>query len=409
MTELYQKAFEIKKSGLWDIFLEEQIFALKIKNGDMIYVQIRRNDDEEKTVSVYYGEGSLEMVRRIMDTDPDTMADEEEAEHLFAMIEGAELCFTNKASLTGKEQEVALAAAKLSGIRPGGSGAYPRFRRLKKGQPFAPLSEKRDIQIMMMALDAAMWFIKGKSGKVRLFIPATVRSSFEMAVLEADNEGYTQNFIKMPKLGRMVYPAGVNSNEILQKRIKKMVKRGRWACRIVRLDVVYEWGENNEKVLPSVMKIINLDNGDFIEMMPVAHYEERTEVVLDKFMEAICDYGSAPVQIFVMEERTAALLGRWCKNCGIRLSRVEYIPELDMYDGIYDGGDDEDDRSQGPLFYIEMAVDFLISVPDGRLKGFAEDIQGIRGVKNSLFYTMLSDEYRKKIDDLIIRFKKLGL
>ena len=145
MIDLYKKAFEIKKSGLWDIFLEEQIFALKIKNGDMIYVQIRRNDDEEKTVSVYYGEGSLEMVRRIMDTDPDTMADEEEVEHLFAMIEGAELCFTNKASLTEKEQEVALAAAKLSGIRPGGSGAYPKFRRLKKGQPFAPLSEKRDI------------------------------------------------------------------------------------------------------------------------------------------------------------------------------------------------------------------------------------------------------------------------
>ncbi|MBP5608951.1 MAG: hypothetical protein J6X66_11910 [Lachnospiraceae bacterium] len=409
MTDLYRKAFEIKKSGLWDIFLEEQIFALKDKDGDTVFIQIRKNDEEEKTVSVYYGEDTLEMVRRIMDVDPETMADDEEVLHLEAMIEGVELTYTNKAGLSEEEQKEAVAAAAAYGIKPRGSGAYPRFSRLRKGQPQAELKETSDIQIMNRALDAAMWFIEGKEGKVRLFIPTEDKAGYEMAAVEEYRGKYRQSFIKIPELGKMKYPAGVNSNEILQKRIKNMKKRGSWACRLVRLDTPSGWGGGSEKVLPSVIKTICLDKSEIVDMIPVAYYEIRTEVVLDKFMEAICRYGSCPVQILVMDDRTYSILRQWCKNCAIKLERVEYIPELDMPEGIYESGMNADEFMESGFEYIETAIDFLLSLPDEALSAMPDELKSVREIKESGADALFSQEFRRKLNRLIKKMDKLDL
>ena len=409
MTDLYEKALEIKKSGLWDIFLEEQIFALKNKNEDMVFVQIRRNDDEEKTVSVYYGDDTLEAVRRIMDADPETMADDEEVLHLEAMIEGVELTFTNKSRLSEYEQQMASAAAALHGIKPRGSGAYPKFSRLRKGQPPADLKEDADKLVMSKALDAAMWFIEGKEGKVRLFIPTEDKNGFDMAVVEERRGKFRQSFVKIPGLERMKYPAGVNSNEILQKRIKMMKKRGSWACRLVRVDTPAAWGGGSEKVLPSVIKTVCLEKSEIVEMTPVAYYESRTEVVLDKFMEAICQYGSCPVQIMVMDDRTYSLLKQWCRNCAIKLERVEYVPELELPEGIYDSGMDVDAFMENGFEYIETAIDFLLSLPDEALSAMPDELKSVREIKESGADELFSPEFQRKLNRLIKKMDKLDI
>ena len=152
-VELCKKAPEIKKSGLWDIFMEEQIFALKLPKQDIVFVQVCRNDSDEKNITVYYGEESLEMARRLLDTRMETMADDEEALHLEAMIEGAELVFTNKDELTDLQRVETKSAADELGTKLRGSGAYPAYSRLKRGCDIEPLKDPSDEKIMDAAID----------------------------------------------------------------------------------------------------------------------------------------------------------------------------------------------------------------------------------------------------------------
>ena len=97
--ELYKKAFEIRESQLWNILTGEQVFALKKKSKGVVYVQVTRNAEGHKAVCVLYGEESFDMLRRLFDDDPGNMADDEEALHLEAMIEGVQLIYFDEEML----------------------------------------------------------------------------------------------------------------------------------------------------------------------------------------------------------------------------------------------------------------------------------------------------------------------
>ncbi len=407
--ELYKKAFEIKKSGLWNIIMEEQIFAIKKAAGEMVYVQVGRNDDGERTVRVYYGEDSLEMARRLLDEDFDTMADDDEALHLEAAIEGVELVYTSKGALDEMQISEAAAAAKECDIRLGGAGAYPAFFRLLRGEPGSPVLEKKDKEMMEKALGALQYLVKDQDDSMRLFIPASVTTAYDMMVLEVSRGRYKRSLLPVPALKKMKYPTGSSCNEILQKRLKKMKKKGCWVCRLKRMTEAIVWGENGKRVMASYLDTIDIAARENVNVTPVAHYETRTEVVLDKFMEAIVQYGSCPAKICVMDGRTYSLLKQWCKNCGIKLEMEEYIPELDMPEGFYDEDFDPEEILKNEIDFMDTGLDFFLGMSDEGLMEMQEEIRALRALKAHGTYMYMPDSLRKKLDKLIKRLDKLGI
>ncbi len=407
--ELYKKAFEIKKSRLWNIVMEEQIFAVRKAAGEMAYVQVGRNDDGERTVRVYYGEDSLEMARRLLDEDFITMADDEEALHLEAAIEGVELVFTNKSELDEEQIRDAAAAAKECDVRLGGAGAYPAFFRLHRGEPGSPVLEKNDKEMMERALGALQYLVKDQDDSMRLFIPASVTTAYDMMVLEASRGRYKRGLTPVPALQKMKYPTGSNCNEILQKRLKKMKKKGCWVCRIKRMTESIEWGVNGRQVMASYLDTIDIPAREHVNVTPVAYYESRTEVVLDKFMEATVQYGSCPAKICVMDERTYSLLKQWCKNCGIKLEMEEYIPELDIPEALFDEDFDPEEMLMNEVAFLDNALEFFLTMSDEDLINMRDEVQALRVMKPRENDTYFPDSLKKKLDKLIKRMDKLGI
>ncbi|MBR6257792.1 MAG: hypothetical protein IKR23_10475 [Lachnospiraceae bacterium] len=407
--ELYKKAYEAKKSGLWDVFMEEQVFALKVPDADTVFVQVTRSGTDEKMLAVYYGEQVLDLVRRFYDMESESMADADEANHLEASFEGVELTFTLKDRLPKREAKEASGVARECGIRLGGSGAYPLFRRLCCGHSGEELSLEEDEKIMQLAIDAAMWLAKDGSAKFRLFIPSLTNSAYDMPLLEYNKGKYKRSRIHIEALGEMKYPAGSNCNEILQKKIKKMPKKGEWACRLVRLRNTVNLGLGRENVLPSKLKTYDYGKDRYVDVASVVFYEEHTDAVLDAFMEAITEYGRCPVRINVMDMRTFVLLKRWCKNCGISLRLHEYIPILDVPDSIYMGDPEGEGMTEFGPEYFDVVLECLLSAPEEQLKSFAYELKEIRAVKDSGVFELFPPSLRKKMEKLIKKLDKLGL
>ncbi len=386
--------------------MEDQLFALMLPGKDPVYVQVCRDIGGEKTIQLFYDSGSLDNVRRLLDTDMFSMADEEEAMHLSAGIEGACIIYTNKNKLEADEAKEISDMAKRFGVQLKGGGACPAFLRMHCGRPREMMTDAGDEEVMGYALDALSWFIKDKDDSMRLFIPASVKHEYNMTALKTAGKGFEQTSLSIPALGKMKYPAGTNCNEILQKRLKKMKKKGSWVCRIIRLSRPAVWGDGGETVLPSVIKTINYDKRDYIAMIPVAYYEKRTDVMLDKFMEAVIAYGSCPISITVMDERTYTLLKQWCKNCGIKLERTDYIPEFDLPDEIFEEGFDEEELLKNELAFLEAALDFVGEIPASELGSFADEIRSIREMKDPENYMILPLKLQRKLDKLLKKLDK---
>ena len=391
------------------MFMEEQVFALKVPDADTVFVQVTRSGADEKMLAVYYGTQVLDLVRRFYDMETESMADADEAGHLEASFEGVELTFTIKERLSKWEAKEASQAAKENGIRLGGYGAYPMFRRLYSGHKGEELRDGEDERIIGQAIDAAMWLAKDGSAKFRLFIPSLTNAAYDMPLLEYNKGKYKRSHIHIEALGEMKYPAGSNCNEILQKKIKKMPKKGEWACRLVRLRNTVNLGLGRENVLPSKLKTYDYGKDSYVDVASVVFYEEHTDAVLDAFMEAITEYKSCPVRINVMDMRTFMLLKRWCKNCGINLRLHEYIPILDMPDSMYMGDPEGEGMTEFGPEYFDVVLECLLAATEEQLKSFAYELKEIRAVKESGAFELFPQSLRKKMEKLLKKLDKLGL
>lgn len=411
--ELYKKAFEIRDSKLWDILMGTQVFALKKPSGDVVYVQVTRNGEGERMICVYYGEESLDMARRLFDEDPVNMADDEEALHLDAMIEGVELIYSDEDMLDDEQLErIGNNAEKYDAVLDG-PGAYPDFYIMRPGEPRSTKLSENDETMMDMALDALTYLVKDQDESIRLFIPAMVTTAYDMMMLEKKKGSYKQYVLPVPELEKIKYPAGSNCNEILQKRLKIMKKKGNWVCRIKRMTEPVQWGETKEQVMASYLETIDPAGHKTINVTPVAFYEKRTEVVLDKFMEAIVAYGSCPAKISVMDERTYVLLKQWCRNCEIKLELEDYIPELDLpaelLDMCLDGDFDPEEVVKNELANMDRGLDFFLALSDEALLSMREELRILRSIKKEDDGMIFPEEISRKLNKLLKRIHDLGI
>ena len=411
--ELYKKAFEIRESQLWNILTGEQVFALKKKSKGVVYVQVTRNAEGHKAVCVLYGEESFDMLRRLFDDDPKNMADDEEALHLEAMIEGVQLLYFDEEMLDDSRIRYIRSRAEVCGADLDGRDAYPVFYSIHPGEPRTTSLDKTDVTLLDMALDALLYLIKDHDESIRPFIPAMANTAYDMMMLEKKKDDYKQYILPVPALEKIRYPAGSSCNEILQKRLKTMKKKGNWVCRLKRMTEAIEWGQTGKQVAASYLDTIDPAAHKSISVTPVAFYEKRTEVVLDKFMEAIVEYGSCPAKISVMDERTYRLLKQWCKNCGIKLELEEYIPELDLpeelLDMCLDGNFDPDLLIQNELASMEKTLDLFLAMPDEELHDIRDELKLLKEIRKEDDGFMFPEEIRRKFDKLIKRMKELGI
>lgn len=408
MEELYRLVFELVKNDAFDLMID-RIFALKADNLPNLYAYFGMNLDGEYFLLVCFGEDDLERLRRLNDFDSALSADYEESLHLMAELERVQIELCDKRDLIEEEVNTTVKMTKKCGISLRGVLEYPVFRRVKYGQAPEVLKDESDENIMKAAMEAALWFVNSFNGNdLEKVCPLINQEKCRLPVLGRNETGYDVSYHELTALLAPVYPEGNKCNEILKKKIQKMDKEGHWYCRLNRLEEGYGWEGGDEIVLAAHPYINNLEEDEIIEVRAVAFYERRTDVVLDKLMEGIIEYGQCPETMIVEDNRTYWLLKKWCESCGISLEKFESDEDaLEELLDMYCENDYEDEESiHSRLMDMEFMLDFLLDMPDYELRRAKNEIKELQGLINSYHDTTIPLSIRNKAKRLSEKIEK---
>ena len=125
--------------------------------------------------------------------------------------------------------------AKEHGISLRGKKTYPNF--LKFQSYYAPclITEERDFQYVLEALNAAHAVSEElkNSSKIQLSIDESIQ---EIPLLTPENGTYKWSVMNLPEIKSAEFPKPMIKNESLLNQIKNLEKHGTWECRHLIID-----------------------------------------------------------------------------------------------------------------------------------------------------------------------------
>ncbi len=354
---LYEKAFRMKEAQPWKTLKAEQVFALEIAEK-IYYVQMAEDADTDKVLKICQDENDLKSCLVALEYDDDDIVSDVELKAQ-AFSQNTLICaLISRDYLREKDQEAVRTYAKDHGISLRGRYAWPQMLRLVSFQvPREPDPEEENA--MAESMEAIIW-LSQHSEESGIQIREISSDTAWITLIRKTADGYTAEDMKMPKLPEMEIPAGESRNDVFKMKTTKMKKHGTWYC---QLDVLsdprdaegvdglhYAWE----------LQTFNLDSAQDVSVQPVRDYVHRTDVMLDKLMEAIFRENTCPKEILVSDARTEKLLQSWCKEVGIRLSRG------DMPEGLYEENDEDTENQdfEEMIKQVDTVLEFLQMVPD---------------------------------------------
>jgi len=407
--KLYELAFQLKKVKPWAVFNEKQFFAACLQN-QVCYIRVTGKNAEIPGMSVFPGEDSFRRYRRLLQTKEES---EQEKVALAMGQDAVSLLFGNKDNATPEEQDAIRKYTKANGISIRGGHSWPLFGHSYPYQPVAELSEE-DAGLLIEAIQVVCWLASYQNTGM-IWIPEMNADTTKIPLLKKTEDGYDVDELQLEPLPPVTYPVGVNHNDLYKARVKKIKKKGKWYCEVQ----VYPEPCPAEGVeglyFPWNLLTYRMDDEEFIEVQMVRDYENRTEVLLDKLMEAMIREKVYPKSIAVSDDRTEALLGDWCREMGIHLFREERPEEIenllndeeDYEDDDYYDIEDEDEQERG-IEVIDFLATMLRYLPEEAL---LEDLRKLEEERRELAFIardpMLKPELRKKVTSVLAEFDRL--
>lgn len=354
---LYEKMFQLKAAQPWKTLEMDQVFALEIA-GKICYVQMTQSD-EHRALRIYQNENDLKSCIAMLEEEAST--DGSIAVELAAqtLSQSTLICaLTSREDLEEDEEKAVRTYAEAHGISLRGRFAWPQCLRLVYFQPPRhPGTE--DEQIMAASIDAIIWLSKHMK-EIGIGIRKIGSNSQWITLLRKEADGYVAGDMSMPKLPETVIPEGESLNDIYQMKTRKMKKRGTWFCQLVIQSEPRPAAGVEGLHYPWELFTFDLDRKQQVAVQAVRDYVHRTNVMLDKLMEAIFREERCPKTIQVSDERTEKLLRGWCTKIGIELSMGDVPEEVHSRDS--DPGKDMDD--EGLVYQISRMLDVLLNLPD---------------------------------------------
>ena len=131
--KLYEAAFRYKKAGPWKKLWDSEVFAVKLKSGEIGYVSIMGRNGEYNALGLYIGEEGVRSY--LLLTDMDRYSGSEFRDHeLLLRQKCLQAALGSKDELWPEEVEEVRAYAKKNGIRLSGRYAFPQFLKYEPGR-----------------------------------------------------------------------------------------------------------------------------------------------------------------------------------------------------------------------------------------------------------------------------------
>ncbi|MCR4876851.1 MAG: plasmid pRiA4b ORF-3 family protein [Clostridiales bacterium] len=398
---LYDAAFAFKAMNLWDSLSDDQIFAIQAEDK-ICYINITGLLGEHYSLGVYPGQEGIDSLHRIYQ-----MASVSENEKMAAFLGQLSLfCeFVPKDELDPESAEKLSPYIKAHGMSMRSKKAlWPQFFHCRPYRVAAYTFDDAEMATITEALEAACW-LNGNLGRPMHTLAHLYESEKTIPLLHREGDTWRIEKIPMPPEPDISYPIGHTFNEMYEARVQNLKQKGTWACELRLYQFPCEAEGTEEKVFPWELLTVDMDTGREIPIQRVRDYETRTEVMLDKIMEAMFRANVCPKAFCVHDERTYALLEDWSAEMNIELSMEEEIPEeLEELENITDtqafwGTEDSMDAMEGML-------DFLLLLPDKDLFSDQPELEEyITTFREMLDHPETPDNIRSKASEILERYE----
>lgn len=320
--ELYNLAYEFKSAALWDFVWDNEIFAVKVSSGEMVYCSVLGRNGECFALNMYVGEKGWNSYLRLQ-YEPASFAEQQE---MMLSQECLQISFDEKINVhpTQFAQLSKYATAKKVSLKGMSCANFVKYR--KRVQPW-PVQEESDFKIMEECMRAALYITKRfESGKLAI---DKFFKNFKVPLYTPKGTTYTKRMVQAEcKYHEKVVIPGIQEFP----RIAKAKKKGTLFCDLVFLPMPIADGGTDKAPRYPLMLMVATEDGFMILNPPTLTYEENPEEIVTAFADSIWQKNSVPKKIVVRNERTYKLLFPFCEVHGITLSvdKVEHIDDAYM-------------------------------------------------------------------------------
>ena len=372
--KMYDLAFQYKGTKLWQQFYDDELFAVRLSDGEIGYCCVMGRIGEHNALGLYVGDEGFQSYQRLRNADHASMTDQQMGE-LLTSQSCLQCSFESKDMLSDEELAEVRRYAESHGKTLRGKNAFPQFTKYQPGRFPWRYSSALDEQRICDALSAAIALKKmlRNYSKTDLGIYSLDEEPAKIPLLAFECGQWIIKFTALPPV-EIRYPEPLLSNDVTAARIKRKKKTGVWECGTLRLpNAVQEDGHEDEAPwYPLALLFVELGN-ELIQQPIVTDGEDASEM-LEQFAQMLMDGKTVPRTICCGDDRAFSLLKDLCAKTGIRLERKEEPEALDdVIDDLLDhlAGDEDEEPT---LEEIDEMLDALMQASDAELRQMPQEL-----------------------------------
>lgn len=383
--ELYEAAFDYRKTKLWKQMFDSELFAVRFTDGEIGYCCVMGLAGEHIALAVYVGAEGFQSFRELAFRDDDEDGDDEPDMNWIFRQSCLQCAFESRHDLSEEEVSEARGYTHTHRIPMRGAHAWPNFTKSARYRVPWRLEAPEDERRMTEALRAgvALSEILEKKSKDDIGLYPVDEETQRLPLLTPLDTGYALSTTPVPPEWEEEFPEPSPLDAAQVDELLKLRKRGVYDCELIRLPGLLEGQADAEEApyFPALVLCADAKTGQMLATNAVTDYDTRPESLRDEFLRALVDSGECPRAIRARNEQTRALLSNLCIEGHILFSVEENLPGLDdareQVLGMLrkTGGapwDDDEDEDDGDEIDIEAAlaeaVDDLMNMSDTELK-----------------------------------------
>ena len=398
---LYDAAFRYKKAGLWKKLWDNEIFAVRLSNGQIGYVSIMGRNGEYCALGLYVGEAGAQSYRTIANAD---FYEESEFRYRECLLQqySLQVVLGNKDDLLEEELKEARDYGKKHGIRYSGKNAYPQFLKFEPDHYQWKVKKEDDRTALYEAMEAAVLMsdLLSKVHPKELGIFSIGMESTQVPLLEIrDGKLIAAGMAPFPEEKEKTYEAISVHNDIVVAALKKLPKKDTWEAEVVRMLKPVQEDPDDAPYYPLLPLIVNHKTEYLLPVSMVMNAETNTEEFLQEYAEAWKRQKSYPKEIRCRDERTYAMLKDISEKTGVKI--CIYPGEMEALDEVEDElmGDllNEDDGDIAGM--MSDIVDYILDMGPEEISAIPSEIMDHLKllIDSDVLPEDITDEIRKKL------------
>ena len=331
-NDLYDVAFRYKKAVLWKKLWDDDVFAVKLKSGEIGYISIMGQNGEYNALGLYIGEEGFRSYRIMANAGGPTGSPFKDHE-LLLQQNCLQAALEIKEDLMPEEVEEVRSYAKVNGIKLTGKNAYPQFIKYEPGYHPWKVQTKEDTNALYEALLAACLLadVLRSTSPESIGITPIHPDTEKVPLFEVKGDNLISlGFTYLPGDLEVSYDPVIVENQIALATVKKLPRKGIWETELLCMMEPVQNSPEETPYYPMLLLVVESKSGYMLPVPLVDHAEKKSQEVLRAFANAWKSQGSYPKEIRCRDERTYALLKDFCEKTDVKVSiYMKAMPALD--------------------------------------------------------------------------------